>query len=154
MPIERARKLRKNMPPMEAKLWNALRELKALGFHFRRQVPVGRYYADFAAHAQRLIVEVDGETHFGGTGPAYDSTPDDFIRGEGYSILRVTNHDVAQHLDGVMALVLARLEAPEHSATPTLNPSPQGGGRRRSQISATDLPPPCGEGSVARSEAT
>jgi len=31
------------MPPSEASMWNALRSLKPLGLHFRRQVSLGRY---------------------------------------------------------------------------------------------------------------
>ena len=92
--IGRARSLRKRMPPMEAKLWNALRELKPLGYHFRRQVPLGRYFADFACHASRLVVEVDGETH---TNPIYDRARDAFMHAEGYRVLRVTNDDVRDH---------------------------------------------------------
>lgn len=64
MSVERARQLRKNMGAPEAKLWNALRELRLLGHHFRRQVPLGRYYADFCCHKARLVIEVDGDTHF------------------------------------------------------------------------------------------
>lgn len=151
MSIDRARTLRKRMPPMETKLWNALRALKPLGFHFRRQVPIGPYYADFVSHQHLLVIEVDGETHFVSGGPAYDAVRDAFIRGEGYRILRVTNHEIAQNLDGVMILILSKLQTPEHLATPTLDPSPQGGGRRRSrktvelgQRSMADLPPPQG----------
>jgi very-short-patch-repair endonuclease len=42
MGIARARQFRKQMPASEASLWNALRSLKPLGLHFRRQVPLGR----------------------------------------------------------------------------------------------------------------
>jgi very-short-patch-repair endonuclease len=139
------------MPPAEARLWNALRTLKPLGFHFRRQVPIGRYYADFACHHQRLVIEVDGDSHFTGAGPARDAVRDTIIRSDGYRILRLLNHEVMDNLDGVMTAILLKLQTPEHSSTPTLDPSPQGGGRRRSraivelgQRSIDDLPPPQG----------
>jgi very-short-patch-repair endonuclease len=156
MSVERARSLRKQMPPAEARLWNALRFLKPLGFHFRRQVPMGRYYADFASHQGPLVVEVDGETHFTGYAPTYDAIRDTFIRNEGYRVLRISNHEVMHNLEGVMTAILLRLQTPERVATPTLNPSPQGGGRRRSRAivevghrSLSQLPPPRGEGSRA-----
>ena len=126
--IARARAMRKRMPPMEAKLWNALRELKPLGYHFRRQVPLGRYFADFACHASRLVIEVDGETH---TNPTYDRARDAFLREEGYRVLRVTNDDVRDHLHAVMTAVLARLgalsaaDAPDSPRQPAV--SAQGG---------------------------
>ena len=46
----------------EALLWEALRGSK-LGVGFRRQMPIGRYIADFAAPSARLVVEVDGGYH-------------------------------------------------------------------------------------------
>ena len=48
----------------EALLWEALRGSR-LGAGFRRQVPIGRYIADFAAPSARLVVEVDGGYHAG-----------------------------------------------------------------------------------------
>ncbi len=124
--IERARQLRKTMGTPEATLWNALRALRPLGYHFRRQVPLGRYYADFACHAQRLVIEVDGDTHGSVEAQRYDVERDRFIAGEGYRVLRVPNDEVIGNIEGVMTLVLAALEQ-----TPTLNPSPQGGGKPR-----------------------
>jgi len=69
------------MPPAEAALWNALRALKSTGLHFRRQVPLGRYYADFASHHPRIVIEVDGWTH---SSPAYDAERNAFMQAEGY----------------------------------------------------------------------
>jgi very-short-patch-repair endonuclease len=43
-------------------LWKAIRSGQ-LGVPFRRQVPLGRYIADFVAPRARLIVEVDGGAH-------------------------------------------------------------------------------------------
>jgi very-short-patch-repair endonuclease len=47
------------MTEAEQRLW---RELRALGFpiRFRRQHPIGRYFADFACPAAKLVVELDG----------------------------------------------------------------------------------------------
>jgi very-short-patch-repair endonuclease len=102
MSIARARELRKQMPRPEAMMWNALRTLKPLGFHFRRQVPLRRYYADFACHHPKLVIEIDGRSH---TNPGYDAERDAFMRKEGYRILRVGNDDVLREIDGVMLAV-------------------------------------------------
>jgi len=45
------------------KLWVKLRELKALGFHFRKQAPIGRYIVDFVSFSAQLVVELDGGQH-------------------------------------------------------------------------------------------
>jgi very-short-patch-repair endonuclease len=37
------------MTPQEVKLWVRLRELRRLGFHFRRQSPILSYVVDFNA---------------------------------------------------------------------------------------------------------
>jgi very-short-patch-repair endonuclease len=110
--IQRARLLRKSMPASEARLWNALRLLKPLGHHFRRQVPLGRYYADFCIHKHRLVIEVDGDTHYTDARIAYDISRDQFIRTQGYRILRITNHDIHTNLDGVVEAILLALQEP------------------------------------------
>jgi len=84
-------------------MWNALRSLKPLGLHFRRQVPLGRYYADFACFHPKLVIEVDGWTH---NDQEYDEARDAFMCGEGFTVLRVTNDDVRFHRDDVVREVL------------------------------------------------
>ena len=118
MSVERARQLRKAMSAPEAKLWNALRELRPLGHHFRRQVQIGRYYADFCCHKSCLIIEIDEDTHFEDRAIARDRVRDDFIRREGYRVLRVTNGDVMRNLDSVMTMVLSMLDQPPPSFPP------------------------------------
>jgi len=102
MSIQRARDLRKTMPPAEAALWNALRALKSTGLHFRRQVPLGRYYADFASHHPRIVIEVmDGLT------PRLPMTRSGMRSCRPRAIvLRVTNEDVLRNLEGVVRLIL------------------------------------------------
>jgi very-short-patch-repair endonuclease len=65
-------------------------------------VPLGPYYADFACHHPRLVIEIDGLSH---TDPDYDARRDAFLRREGYRVLRIGNDDVLRELVGVMRLV-------------------------------------------------
>jgi very-short-patch-repair endonuclease len=57
---EYARALRKRLTPQEVKLWVRLRGLKPLGYHFRRQAPIGRYIVDFVSFQHQLVIEADG----------------------------------------------------------------------------------------------
>ena len=105
MSIERARELRKRMPPAEARIWDVLRSLRPLGFHFRRQVPIGPYYADFACHHASLVIELDGDTHGSDAAADYDAWRDAFIRREGYEVVRIPNGEVMENMDGVATLI-------------------------------------------------
>jgi len=124
MSVRQARRLRQNMTAPEVRLWSALRQLKGVGQHWRRQVQIGPYYADFAWHAGRLVIEVDGDSHYFGDAPTRDALRDRRFAADGYHVLRVTNDDVMHGLDGVIEVVL------EAAKPPTLDPSPRGGGRR------------------------
>jgi very-short-patch-repair endonuclease len=63
MPNETARALRKRLTQQEVKLWAKLRSLKDVGFHFRRQSPIGSYIVDFVSFRSKLIIEADGGQH-------------------------------------------------------------------------------------------
>ncbi|MGN6487028.1 MAG: endonuclease domain-containing protein [Devosia sp.] len=122
MSVGRARQLRKQMSPAEARMWDYLRTLKAEGFHFRRQVPLGRYYADFACHHAKLVIEIDGDTHFTRAGINHDLERDIFLRGEGYRTIRYTNTEILQNMDGVVIHLLSRLaEFPLRPGMPGLS---------------------------------
>ena len=58
-----ARHLRRNVTDAEQKLWYALRVLKQEGRHFRRQVPIAGFIADFACYSCRIVIELDGGQH-------------------------------------------------------------------------------------------
>lgn len=60
---------------------------KQLGVWFRRQVPLGRFVADFAAPAARLVVEVDGGYH--AAQRARDAQRDRALARLGYRVLRL-----------------------------------------------------------------
>lgn len=112
----RAQQLRKNPTPAEVRFWRMIAPLRTSGYHFRKQAPIGAYVADFACHHAKLVIEIDGDTHFFGTGPQRDATRTAFLTGEGYTILRFTNLDVMTNPEGVYAMVLAALSTEAHNA--------------------------------------
>ncbi len=107
-PLTRARaiKLRNEATFPEQKLWYALRELRSLGLHFRRQAPVGKYIVDFACHAQKLIIEVDGHTHSTARELAHDARRTKFLESQGYTVLRCNNDDALKNDEGVIMEIL------------------------------------------------
>ena len=58
-----------------------LRTLRADGFHFRRQVQLGPYYADFVCHSAKLVIEIDGDTHGSPEQMEFDRKRDRFCKG-------------------------------------------------------------------------
>ena len=108
------------MTPQEVKLWVKLRELRPLGFHFRRQAPIGRYIVDFASFGSRIVVEIDGGQHGLPKGAQVDRERDAFVRSQGFQVLRYWNSDVDQNLEGVMESILSTLGTP----TPPLRGDP------------------------------
>jgi very-short-patch-repair endonuclease len=83
----------------EQALWALLRQGQ-LGVWFHRQVPLGRFIADFAALDARLVVEVDGGYHAGRC--AADARRDRALARLGFRVLRLEAALViAQPLDAV-----------------------------------------------------
>ena len=95
-----ARTLRNNATPAERILWQQLKLLKAEGRHFRRQVPIDRYVADFACHYPKVVVELDGGQHDDAV--LYDTARTAVLQGHGYNVLRFWNVDVFEALEGVV----------------------------------------------------
>jgi very-short-patch-repair endonuclease len=110
MASKAARALRKRMTPQEVKLWVKLRELRELGFHFRRQSPVLTYVVDFECRRLKLIVEVDGGQHGLARGQRQDSGRDRLLQKAGYRVLRFWNNEIDRELEGVLETILAVLE--------------------------------------------
>ena len=60
---DRGRRLRTESTDQERELWRILRAKRFGGFKFRRNQPMGPYFADFCGVKQRLIIELDGSQH-------------------------------------------------------------------------------------------
>ncbi len=103
----RARALRRDMTEAEKKIWRTLRLRQIEGDKFRRQVPIGRFIADFVCHEATLIVEIDGGQH----DPALDEERrrTRFLESEGYRVLRFWNNAVLENVGGVQRMIAEHL---------------------------------------------
>jgi very-short-patch-repair endonuclease len=106
--VKRARRLRADMNVGERKLWE---ELRKLDLHIRRQAPIGRYIADFAHHSAKLVIEVDGGRHDLPENQLHDHDRDEWLRSQGYRIMRVRDQDVIENPKGVAERVSELLKA-------------------------------------------
>ena len=104
-----ARHLRKNQTVAEQRLWSELRQLRAQGYHFRRQCPIDGYIVDFACLSHRIIVEADGFQHFEGKVLKSDLSRNAHFHWQGFNVLRFNNGEVTENIDGVILEVLAAL---------------------------------------------
>jgi very-short-patch-repair endonuclease len=106
---QRARRLRRDVTEAERVLWQHLRAIKPNGSHFRRQATIGSYFADFACHEKRLIVELDGGQHNEPEGLEADKKRAAFLESRGYRVLRFWNNDVLGNIEGVMTMIVEAL---------------------------------------------
>lgn len=97
------------MTRQEVRLWLRLRQLRQLGFHFRRQAPIKNFIVDFACHHPKVIVEIDGSQHATKRHELRDGARDRALVSDGFKIVRVWNSDVDGNLDGVFDRILHEL---------------------------------------------
>ena len=116
-----ARTLRHKSTGPELILWRALRNRQLGGLKFRRQTPVGPYVADFLCLDAMLIVEVDGGTH--ATSQTHDARRTDYLASEGFRVIRFSNAEVMENIEGVLTSILAMAMSPSPSQACGLGPS-------------------------------
>lgn len=102
-----ARELRQKDNNAEAILWSELRNRRLHNYKFVRELPIGKYFADFACRRNKLIVEIDGSQHSDRT---YDNKRDSWLNREGWSILRFSNMLVLKQKEVVLTTVVEVLE--------------------------------------------
>lgn len=86
---ERAENMRR-LPTFHEKKFRDRLELA--GIFFTSQKVIGRYIVDFCIG--RTIVEIDGASHYEADQAQYDSERTTYLKGLGYSVIRVRNENV------------------------------------------------------------
>ncbi len=95
-----AKGLRKSSTDAERVLWRHLRNKQIEGCKFRRQQPMENYILDFVCLEKGLVIEVDGGQH--STNKAKDEQRDDWLKENGFLVLRYWNTDVLFNIEGVL----------------------------------------------------
>ena len=101
-----AKSIRKHSTDTERHLWRNLRGRQIEGFKFGRQQPVGRYVVDFVNLERKVVIELDGGQHALDPG---DKIRDEWLRAEGYRVLRFWDNQVSNNLEGVLETVRGAL---------------------------------------------
>ena len=112
-PVTRAfaRQLRRNQTDAERRLWHYLRGRRLLNLRFRRQHPIGPYYADFACLELGLVVELDGGQHNDSRGQYRDGVRTDVLAGYGYAVIRFWDNDVLRDTSAVLEVIARSAQA-------------------------------------------
>jgi very-short-patch-repair endonuclease len=131
--ILRARELRSNASDAEQKLWRLLRQKQLNGLRFRRQFPLGPYFADFVCLPARLVVEVDGSQHSDVSQAAHDLRRTAWLSRNNFRVIRFWASEVMTNTSGVMEGIEAALREPlpqniQRDAPDILPPPARGGG--------------------------
>ena len=104
----RARALRREGTPAERKLWYEF--LRTLPEKFTRQKPIGNYIADFYCSRHRLVIELDGDSHFIPEARRYDFARTRMLESIGVRVLRFTNAEVKDSFEAVCLHIGQALE--------------------------------------------
>ena len=102
-----ARTQRQNMTKAETMLWRAVRNHQIDGHSFRRQTPIGPYFADFVCLTRKIVVEADGRTHETADAKIKDAERDAWFRRSGFRLLRFPDELII----GGLPIVIERIRA-------------------------------------------
>jgi very-short-patch-repair endonuclease len=113
--VPRARELRHDPTDAEKKLWQYLRQLSPERSHLRRQATISPYFADFACHRTRIVIEVDGGQH---ADSASDERRTRYLEANGYRVLGFWNNDVLGNIEGVVEIICNAVDLGEGPPPP------------------------------------
>lgn len=102
MTLGHARDSRANPTLPESRLWEQLRNRQLGGFKFRRQHKTEGLRPDFFCPVVGLAIELDGHTH----DVHDDAARDAALKVRGILVLRFSNVDVMESLEGVCGRIL------------------------------------------------
>jgi len=105
-----SRELRRNMTDAERFLWSKVRMRQLNGYQFYRQRIIENYIVDFFCPRAKLVIELDGGQHYYGEMVESDTKRDNDLRKLGLKVLRFTDTDVLNNIDGVVESILENMK--------------------------------------------
>src|SRR4051812_39047374 len=104
----RAQTLRRDPTPAERKLWYLF--LSSLPCKFTRQKPLASYVVDFYCSRERLVIEVDGDSHFDEKARVRDAVRTAALESFGLRVIRFRNDEVKDSFEAVCGKILEALK--------------------------------------------
>ncbi|MDY6912201.1 MAG: endonuclease domain-containing protein [Chloroflexota bacterium] len=106
---EYSRRLRGDMPDAEKLVWSKVRRKQLKGLQFYRQRIIGNYIVDFHCPKAKLIIEIDGSQHYTAEGIQNDNVRDDYMSSNQLRVLRFSNREVLENIEGVVEKIYGHL---------------------------------------------
>jgi len=107
--VEKARENRKRPTEPERRMWNQILSNKRLaGYKFLRQKPLDRFIVDFYCQKLALVIEIDGDSH--SEQKEYDRLRSARLAEFGIQVIRYTNREVMENIEGVFKDLMRRIE--------------------------------------------
>ena len=103
--------LRTELTPAGKLIWTKLRSKQCHAFKFRRQHAIGPFIVAFFCPEQLLVIEIDGDVHAEKAQRTKDRQRERYLRTLGLQVVRYTNHEVLNNLNGVLEHQLEVLSA-------------------------------------------
>ena len=103
-----AKQNRKNATRAEQKMWYEVLQGRKTGFKFLRQKPIRNFILDFYCSKLLLAIEVDGDSH--AEQEEYDQKRTELLNLCGIKVIRYTNDEVLENIDGVWESVAEELK--------------------------------------------
>ena len=103
----KARELRRDPSRAEKLCWELIRAHRMEGIKFRRQHPIGPYFADFACASKGLVIEIDGDHH--ADQAEADARRTAVIESYGWKVVRFGANEVVQNPEGIWAAIQCQI---------------------------------------------
>ena len=95
-------------PSIEGESWAWVKQGEKIRVY--RQRPIQNFIVDFYIPKYKLVIEIDGESHFDENGRIYDEERSDILQGLGLQVLRFTNEEVMKNFSWVCQKIMSVLE--------------------------------------------
>ena len=107
----RAKENRKNSTKAEKKMWNEILRNKLTGYKFVRQKPINNFILDFYSSEILFAIEIDGDSHY--ENRKYDEKRTVILNKLGIKVIRYTNIEIINSIDGVYLDLLKKIKIRE-----------------------------------------
>ncbi len=99
------------MTDTEQLVWSKIRRKQLEGRQFFRQRIFGNYIVDFYCPRDKIVIEIDGGQHYTDEGKEKDRVRDNFLKNLGLTVLRFSDREVFENLEGVLETIFRSLKS-------------------------------------------